>query len=90
MIKTASSNVTSKGQLTLPKAMRDQLGIQPGDRLMLFLENGVLNIRPTKEVVNSLIGSLKPKGIIPVYNKKIIREAMAKAAVKRYKRSLNS
>jgi antitoxin PrlF len=31
------STVTSKGQITLPKVIRDRLGVRPGDRVV-FLE----------------------------------------------------
>jgi antitoxin PrlF len=29
----ATTTLTSKGQMTLPKAVRDRLGVKPGDRL---------------------------------------------------------
>lgn len=33
------TTLTSKGQLTLPKAIRDQLRLQPGDKLEFFLKD---------------------------------------------------
>jgi antitoxin PrlF len=36
----AKSTVTSKGQVTIPKSIRDTLGIGPGARLIFRLEPG--------------------------------------------------
>jgi AbrB family looped-hinge helix DNA binding protein len=32
------STITSKGQTTIPKQMRDHLGVKPGDRLKFFID----------------------------------------------------
>ena len=50
MTSTASKTaihgtVTSKGQITLPKAVRDHLGIKPGTRLEFVLEDGGVRVR---------------------------------------------
>ena len=45
----AESTVTSRGQTTLPKAVRTALGVKPGDRIRyVVLEDGVriLPMRP--------------------------------------------
>jgi AbrB family looped-hinge helix DNA binding protein len=34
----ASAKITSKGQITLPKAVRERLGLRPGDQV-LFVED---------------------------------------------------
>ncbi len=45
MRASVSAKVTSKGQLTLPKAVRERLGVSPGD-VIEFVENqGVFSIR---------------------------------------------
>jgi antitoxin PrlF len=36
----ASSTITSKGQTTIPKAIRDRLGLKPGDRIEFLIEEG--------------------------------------------------
>ena len=33
------TSVTSKGQITLPAAVRRQLGIEPGDRVSIVIED---------------------------------------------------
>src|SRR5688572_2825222 len=36
----ASSKLTSKGQVTVPKSVRDALGLEPGDSLLFRVEGG--------------------------------------------------
>jgi antitoxin PrlF len=38
MIMDAAARVTSKGQITVPKAVRDALGIQTGDELVFRVD----------------------------------------------------
>lgn len=41
------SSVTSKGQMTLPKAAREHLKVRPGDRVKIFLHpNGTVVLMP--------------------------------------------
>lgn len=43
------TTVSTKGQLVIPARMRDALGIEPGDRVALTLEDGVILLRPVSE-----------------------------------------
>ncbi|HEY1993840.1 MAG TPA: AbrB/MazE/SpoVT family DNA-binding domain-containing protein [Edaphobacter sp.] len=43
------ATVSTKGQLVIPARMRDALGIGPGDRVALTLEDGVILLRPVSE-----------------------------------------
>lgn len=58
--------VTSKGQIIFPKAIRDQLGLEAGDKLeFTIIENRQLLIIPKKASVKALKGMLpKPKNSI--------------------------
>jgi AbrB family looped-hinge helix DNA binding protein len=55
------STVTAKGQTTLPKDVRDLLGLQPGDRIRyLVTGDSVRILRPRKAM--SLCGALQHAG----------------------------
>lgn len=56
------SAVTSKGQTTLPKAVREALGVGPGDRVRYaILDNGEVRILPVRPL-SRLFGVLKYEG----------------------------
>jgi AbrB family looped-hinge helix DNA binding protein len=42
--------VSSKGQFTIPKALRERFGLGPGDKLELWVEKGSLRVKPVKPV----------------------------------------
>lgn len=55
------STVTAKGQTTLPKDVRDLLGLQPGDRIRYLVTGDTVRIlRPRKAM--SLCGALQGEG----------------------------
>ena len=39
------STITDKGQTTVPKAVRDALGVGPGDRIAFLMQGDVVTIR---------------------------------------------
>ncbi len=41
----AATKITSKGQITLPKVVRDRMGLRPGDRIEFVEEDGVYRLR---------------------------------------------
>ena len=43
------TRLSSKGQLVLPKAVRDALGLGPGDELWVEVEGGSIRIVPRKK-----------------------------------------
>lgn len=45
-MKPAIVKLSRKGQMVLPKAAREQLGLQPGDLVIITLKEGVLQIAP--------------------------------------------
>ncbi len=56
----ASATLTSKGQITLPKSVRDRLGVETGDRLeFIESEHGFLVVAATRDI-RSLKGIVKP------------------------------
>ena len=72
--------VTSKGQITIPKPVRDGLGIETGDRVeFVELERGVYTVVAATRDVRDLKGMI-PKPVKPVsvedMNKAIRRHAV--------------
>jgi AbrB family looped-hinge helix DNA binding protein len=58
-----SATVTSKGQITVPKEIRDHLGITAGDRLSFQIgSEGEVLVEPETTDVRSLRGMLKRRG----------------------------
>jgi len=55
-----ASTITGKGQVTVPRSVREELGLQPGDRLVWSLhEDGSVEVRkaalrPLREIVGLL------------------------------------
>ncbi|GJL50895.1 MAG: AbrB family transcriptional regulator [Nitrospirales bacterium] len=73
----AIATLTSKGQLTLPKEIRDQLKLDPGDRVEFLVgSDGRITVWPVTSDVKTL------KGIIPKPKKPVTLEAM-RAAIRR-------
>ena len=52
--------VAERGQVTIPKSLRDMLGIHPGTVLEFELEEGRLVVRkqPAEEIVAAVVGCL--------------------------------
>ena len=60
---SADATLTSKGQTTIPKDIRDSLGMKSGDRIMFTLmPDGTVLMRLKNKSVMSLAGSLRRKG----------------------------
>ncbi|MEW9806124.1 AbrB/MazE/SpoVT family DNA-binding domain-containing protein [Mesorhizobium marinum] len=59
-------SVTSKGQTTIPKEVRDQLGLQTGTRIEWIVEGGKATVRPRKLRAVDLAGILHRPGMKPV------------------------
>ena len=60
---TADATLTSKGQTTIPKEIRDSLGMKPGDRMTFTLmPDGTVVMRVKTKSVIDLAGILHKKG----------------------------
>ena len=64
---TTAAKLTSKGQTTIPKEIRDGLGMKPGDRISFTLmPDGTVIMRVKRKSVMDLAGVLHKKGRKPV------------------------
>ena len=68
------ATITSKGQVTLPKPVRDKLRLRPGDKIDFILEeDGCLRVAPVTASVTQL------KGMVPKPESPVSLEAMDEA-----------
>jgi AbrB family looped-hinge helix DNA binding protein len=64
---TTEATLTSKGQTTIPKAIRDSLGMKAGDRMSFTLmPDGVVVVRVKTKRISDLAGLLYKKGRKPM------------------------
>jgi len=57
-----TATVTSKGQITIPKPVRDELGLRAGDRVAFrVLEDGSVVVEPETIDLLDLKGALKAR-----------------------------
>ncbi len=64
---TTDATLTSKGQTTIPKLIRDSLGMKAGDRMSFTLmPDGVVLMRVKNKRAVNLAGLLFKKGRKPV------------------------
>ena len=73
------SSITKKGQTTLPKPVRETLGVQAGDRVRYVISNGevrILAVRP----ISRLFGMLQRDG--PAVTLEEMEQAIADGACK--------
>jgi antitoxin PrlF len=75
-----SATITSKGQTTIPKEVRDYLKVQSGDQIDFIIQaDGTVIVRPATTHVSEL------KGILYRRNMKAVSiDAMNKAIRKRF------
>ena len=70
----ATAILTSKGQITIPKEVRERLGVDTGDRVeFVEIEDGVFTMVAATRDIREL------KGIIPRPAKPVAIEAMNRA-----------
>ncbi len=72
--ETVDSAITTKGQATIPKAIREHLGLKPGDRVKFFVHpDGSVVLLP-KRPASAL------RGIVKSRRRPVTIEEMSKAA----------
>ena len=81
------TTLTSKGQVTIPKVVRDRLGLETGDRLWFrFQDDGKLVVEPErKSLLGRLPGLLRdfaPQRPVTVEQ---MREAVGRRARRQYR-----
>ena len=83
------AKLTSKGQVTVPKEVREALHLDAGDRVQFFIrEDGVVELRPQTVDLEDLYGILEYKGE-PV-TVEAMNEAIGKAVVASFEKSVGT
>ncbi|WP_448589402.1 AbrB/MazE/SpoVT family DNA-binding domain-containing protein [Thermodesulfobium sp.] len=79
---TNKSVLTKKSQVTLPKQIRDFLGVKAGERISFVIEDNTVKIVPIKSKLEENFGKVKPiqkpedfKQIREFVEQKIVQEA---------------
>jgi AbrB family looped-hinge helix DNA binding protein len=57
------TTLTREGQVSLPEEIRDELGLQPADRVEIRLENGEVRLRKADLTLEEVTGRLPPLGM---------------------------
>lgn len=52
------TTLTSKGQVTIPKAIRDELGLKPHDKITCTIEDGHVSLRKAYPSLEDIVGKL--------------------------------
>ncbi|HMO96275.1 MAG TPA: AbrB/MazE/SpoVT family DNA-binding domain-containing protein [Tepidiformaceae bacterium] len=60
---TRSTTITSKGQVTIPKEVRERLGLSPADRVEFEVRGDTAVMRRSGLRVKDVIGALPPLGL---------------------------
>ncbi len=71
-----TSTLTSKGQLTVPKEVRERLKLKTGDKIQFMInKEGKIELSPIKARLKDL------KGILPLPKKKVTLKDMENAII---------
>ncbi|HEY8694076.1 MAG TPA: AbrB/MazE/SpoVT family DNA-binding domain-containing protein [Chloroflexota bacterium] len=76
--------ISSKGQVTIPKAVRDRLHVRPGSRVSFLVNaDGNVELRAPKYTIDDLVGVLKPLPIPVKEQIRIAREDHAESVARK-------
>ncbi len=78
--------MTSKGQTTVPKEVRDFLGLEEGTQVEWVLDDGKATVKPRTLRAVDLAGVLGPSPVGPLTVEQM-NEGIAEAVAERFKRS---
>jgi AbrB family looped-hinge helix DNA binding protein len=82
----ATATITSKGQVTIPKKIRDKLGLKPGDMLNFELESAnTVVVTAKKKHFNEAYGMLYRENQEPKSDEEI-NEGIVEYLKEKYKR----
>jgi len=75
------SKITTSGQATIPKKIRERLNLQVGDRILFIEKDGAVVMQPLTQTLRDLKGSIESHKQPEDFNK--VREDVKKQVAKR-------
>ena len=74
------STITRKGQVTIPKAIRDRLGVKEGEKVLFVMRGEEVVLKVVKGTILDLRGSVQPSAHSEDYEKirQSVRQTIAK------------
>ncbi|WP_084783371.1 AbrB/MazE/SpoVT family DNA-binding domain-containing protein [Bacillus dakarensis] len=75
-----SGKMTSKGQITIPKELREKLEVGEGDQLRFFIEDNLIKVEPVKKKkLSDVVGRFQVDEPINITKmRQVAKEEMAK------------
>ena len=78
------STITRKGQVTIPKAIRDRLGVKDGEKVLFVMRGEEVVLKVVKGTILDLKGSIRPSARPEDFDK--IRQSVKQTEAKRVAR----
>lgn len=77
------STMTRKGQVTIPKAIRDRLGVKEGEKVLFVMRDEEVVLKVVKGTILDLRGSVRPSTSPEDFEKirRSVKQAVAKKVV---------
>ncbi|TET37539.1 MAG: AbrB/MazE/SpoVT family DNA-binding domain-containing protein [Anaerolineales bacterium] len=75
------SKITTKGQTTIPKKIRERLNLQAGDRVLFLEKDGEIVLQPITQTLRDRRGSVEPRKQPEDFND--VRDDVKKRVVER-------
>ncbi|MBM4126700.1 MAG: AbrB/MazE/SpoVT family DNA-binding domain-containing protein [Nitrospira sp.] len=75
------STITRKGQVTIPKAIRDRLGVKEGERVLFVVRGEEVVLKVIKGTILDLRGSVQPSARQEDFER--IRQSVKQAVAKK-------
>jgi len=80
-----TAKISSKGQLTIPKPVREALGLEPGTRVLLVLRGEKVEMEPISEDIAQWHGSLQETAETYSEVRDHVRQAIAQEVIRETK-----
>jgi AbrB family looped-hinge helix DNA binding protein len=80
-VRMVESTITRKGQVTIPKAIRDRWGVKEGEKVLFVMRGEEMVLKVIKGTILDLRGSVQPSAHPEDFEK--IRQSVRQALVKK-------